>query len=501
MIELKLLDGDAATYRADDGRVERAARPDAEAVRAHAAVSVGESERKRSGSTGKKLRQDWNRLSRARRGRYRERAHAGRRARRIRDFPRSGNAQLEGRRTARRCCRRRGCGVRAPLDRGSCRAHGGASVALLRVDGKPIAAQVLLYSGTMAYTWKTAFDAEFAKFSPGALLIDKVTDALFAAGIAQIESCSPDGSFMAQLWTGRRTTVDMLVDVGGKQVGRLRARRIRRARLRVRARAARPAARGVWLPAAEAKKSRGHAELSRRGAARGRAAVLPHWGVSLASGHSLGAGVSAIRQFRGVARALSLAALACCARGGGARRRGMPLRHHRNRDGACRDRSRHRARGRPHGAARRDRTCASQSALPAGTALTLKRLGSCRDRPLRPPQCPCFHRRKRRANAGSRPIWSRRGLARVSSRVGDTACARALLAEEQAARAAKLGLWGEPVYVMGKAEDPAGVLKSRGRFALVEGKVALGARKRRHDLREFRAALVGGLHRHDRQAQ
>ncbi len=46
-----------------------------------------------------------------------------------------------------------------------------------------------------------------------------------------------------------------------------------------------------------------------------------------------------------------------------------------------------------------------------------------------------------------------------------------LLAKEQAARAAKLGLWGEPVYVIGKAEDPAEVLESRGRFALVEGKV------------------------------
>ena len=46
-----------------------------------------------------------------------------------------------------------------------------------------------------------------------------------------------------------------------------------------------------------------------------------------------------------------------------------------------------------------------------------------------------------------------------------------MLGEEQAARAAKLGLWGEPYYVMGKADDPAEVLKSRGRFALVEGKV------------------------------
>ena len=75
------------------------------------------------------------------------------------------------------------------------------------------------------------------------------------------------------------------------------------------------------------------------------------------------------------------------------------------------------------------------------------------------------------AKAGSRPIWSAKGLARVSVRFGDPACARALLAAEQAARAAKLGLWAEPVYVIGKAEDPAGVLGSRGQFGLVEGKV------------------------------
>lgn len=93
-----------------------------------------------------------------------------------------------------------------------------ASVALLRVDGKPIAAQVLLYSGNMAYTWKTAFSSEFSKYSPGALLIDKLTEQLFATdGIDAIESCSPEGSFMAQLWAGRRTTLDLLVDVGARK--------------------------------------------------------------------------------------------------------------------------------------------------------------------------------------------------------------------------------------------------------------------------------------------
>jgi hypothetical protein len=79
------------------------------------------------------------------------------------------------------------------------------------------------------------------------------------------------------------------------------------------------------------------------------------------------------------------------------------------------------------------------------------------------------------AGNGTERWWQaelvRAGQARVSARVGDTACAQALLRDEQAARAAKLGLWGEPYYVVNRAEDPAGVLKSRGSFALVEGKV------------------------------
>jgi hypothetical protein len=70
----------------------------------------------------------------------------------------------------------------------------------------------------MAYTWKTAFDAEYAKYSPGALLVDKATEELFSArGITAIESCSPEKGFMAQLWSGRRATVDLLIDVGARR--------------------------------------------------------------------------------------------------------------------------------------------------------------------------------------------------------------------------------------------------------------------------------------------
>jgi hypothetical protein len=101
----------------------------------------------------------------------------------------------------------------------------------------------------MAYTWKTAFDAAYAKYSPGMLLIDKLTEQLFAGGeVDAIESCSPEGSFMQQLWTGRRATVDMLVDVGAHKslnfvVAALGARAYNQLReIRNRLRAA------AWLP-------------------------------------------------------------------------------------------------------------------------------------------------------------------------------------------------------------------------------------------------------------
>ena len=214
VLELKLLDGDDASLRALmkalGGRpllkLSERARP----------FLNGTAERKRSGSTGKKLRQDWNRLSAL--GAV---AVANERAAdSVRDAfevfltlesqswkGENGTALLS--RESDAAFARRWITALA--------AHNGASVALLCVDGKPIAAQVLLYSGTMAYTWKTAFDAEFSKFSPGALLIDKASDALFASGIETIESCSPAGSFMEQLWTGRRATMDMLVDVSARK--------------------------------------------------------------------------------------------------------------------------------------------------------------------------------------------------------------------------------------------------------------------------------------------
>jgi len=113
---------------------------------------------------------------------------------------------------------------------------------------------------------------------------------------------------------------------------------------------------------------------------------------------------------------------------------------------------------------------AAQAAPPAGTALVLKRLGTATETDRYGRLVAHVFISENNTERWFQADLIRAGHARVA-RVGDTACARALLAEEQAARAAKLGLWAEPVYVMNKAADPTEVLKQRGRFALVEGTV------------------------------
>ena len=169
---------------------------------------------KRSGSTRKKLRQDWNRLSAL--GAVdllNDRTVEGV-AQAFETFLALEKASWKG---------ARGTAILSDADDAAfvrkllhnLAADGNASVALLRVDGVAIAAQVLMYCGRTAYTWKTAFDADYGKYSPGSLLIDRVTDELFAGSdIFAINSCAAETSFMAQLWAGQRSMVDLLIDVG-----------------------------------------------------------------------------------------------------------------------------------------------------------------------------------------------------------------------------------------------------------------------------------------------
>lgn len=175
---------------------------------------------KRSGATRKKLRQDWNRLGALGpvdvvNERTRDAAQQA-----FERFLALEKASWKGAKgTALLSDPHDAAFVRRLFQ--NLAAQGNASVALLRVNGEVISAQVLMYCGTTAYTWKTAFDAKYARYSPGALLIDRITDQLLAGvEIQAINSCAAEASFMAQLWVGRRSMVDMLLDLGpAKSIG------------------------------------------------------------------------------------------------------------------------------------------------------------------------------------------------------------------------------------------------------------------------------------------
>ncbi len=210
---------------------------------------------KRSGSTRKKLRQDWNRLSALGSVDIVNDRTPGAAKEAFEAFLALEADSWKGDRgTALLCDEEDAAFVRRLI--GNLAEQRNASVALLRIDGRAIAAQVLMYCGTTAYTWKTAFNADYAKYSPGALLIDKVTEELFSTpGIDAINSCSAEGSFMAQLWAGRRKMVDFLIDVGPrKSLGftieaarQLGYRHIRGLRNRLRAGGSVPQAKKVGL--------------------------------------------------------------------------------------------------------------------------------------------------------------------------------------------------------------------------------------------------------------
>jgi endonuclease YncB( thermonuclease family) len=114
-----------------------------------------------------------------------------------------------------------------------------------------------------------------------------------------------------------------------------------------------------------------------------------------------------------------------------------------------------------------DDSRAALQILVAGRPLRLERLGPEHDR---------YGRLVAFAFAGDaqeslQQELLKQGYARVSMRVGEKACADALLSAERVARAARRGLWADPNFAPLSAENVPGLQAARGRFALVEGKV------------------------------
>lgn len=77
---------------------------------------------------------------------------------------------------------------------------------------------------------------------------------------------------------------------------------------------------------------------------------------------------------------------------------------------------------------------------------------------------------------GAEPVWVQQamlsdGMARVYSFPDNRSCLPELLAAENRARAARLGIWGDSYYRVRRADRPSDLLALTGHYELVEGRV------------------------------
>jgi len=86
-------------------------------------------------------------------------------------------------------------------ERDLCRIH------TLVLNNHPLACLIVFVESGVAYTWKTAYDENYAAFSPGTLLMIEVTRShLDDPNITATDSCAvPDHPVMSRLWSERRS--------------------------------------------------------------------------------------------------------------------------------------------------------------------------------------------------------------------------------------------------------------------------------------------------------
>lgn len=96
-------------------------------------------------------------------------------------------------------------------------ANGQLDIRAILLDGTPIAMLITLIAGDVGYSWKTAYDERYARFSPG-VLIQRDSIAQFRKrGLRWIDSCAAeDHPMIDSLWQGRRAIVTLSVALPGR---------------------------------------------------------------------------------------------------------------------------------------------------------------------------------------------------------------------------------------------------------------------------------------------
>jgi CelD/BcsL family acetyltransferase involved in cellulose biosynthesis len=94
--------------------------------------------------------------------------------------------------------------------------HGCVTIMALRLNGQPIAMEVLLRCGSVAHTWKSAYDETFKSLGPGLLLFEKVTRRMLGeTSLAYADMSNnrefPDALGVSTFWGEQHEVVDLLV--------------------------------------------------------------------------------------------------------------------------------------------------------------------------------------------------------------------------------------------------------------------------------------------------
>jgi hypothetical protein len=95
-------------------------------------------------------------------------------------------------------------------------ASGQLEITALRIDGRAIAMLITLFSGQAGFSFKTAFDEDFARFSPGVLLQRESLAILSQRQLDWIDSCAAqDHPMIDSLWRERRTVLSVALPLPG----------------------------------------------------------------------------------------------------------------------------------------------------------------------------------------------------------------------------------------------------------------------------------------------
>ncbi len=86
----------------------------------------------------------------------------------------------------------------------------------LRIDGEPVAMLASFLTPPGAFSYKTAFDERYSRYSPGVLLQRENLAMLERAGIEWTDSCAAaDHPMIDHLWTERRAIGRVNIALGG----------------------------------------------------------------------------------------------------------------------------------------------------------------------------------------------------------------------------------------------------------------------------------------------